>query len=264
VGRTFPVVSHRRSSNPLFAVVAALLATAAARAEPTAASVSSAAPSVAPGSGISSPAPEPPDEPFGDADRFRASLSVMALASAGLLPNVGFGGGARLGFRWRWVSAAIEGRGLRTPDFSLSPGQSAHALAGLGILSVCGIFPEPSLPLGLYSLDACFVTGVGRLAVMPNTADSLEAHPYMMLLGLRWVATWQLSPGLYFRSFLELDLNPLNVNLSFNGRTVWGGWEGEASIPPHFGGFLGFEFDIVSGQPESWQKPAKNPQDPRR
>lgn len=183
----------------------------------------------------------------------------MALTSAGLLPNVGFGGGASLGFRWRWVSVAIEGRGLRTPDFSLSPGLSAYALAGIGILDVCGLYQETNQPLGLYSLDACFLTGAGRMAVVPNEAKWEETHPYMMLLGLRWGASWQFGPGLYFRTFLELSFNPLNVNLSVDGKTVWGGWDGIATVPAHFGGVLGFAFNMVSGQPASWREPAKNP-----
>lgn len=266
--RSASMFQRCRLCAPLLAL-AALGASVPSRA--TAAPVGSAPP---PGRPLSSSAPTPgsgsvapvtgagegpSDERFGDYDRVRTDFSVLALASAGLMPNVGFGAGASAGFRWRWANVAIEGRLLGIPDFSLGEGQSAHGLAGIAVLKSCVHSHRPDRPLGIYSLGGCFLAGAGRLGVQPNgPARSEEAHPFIMLLGLRWLATWQLSSGLYLSSFLEFDANPFSVNLSLNGNTVWGG----DSLPAHFGGFLGFEFDIVGFQPARWDKPARNPDEP--
>jgi hypothetical protein len=242
----------------LLVAVAALLATVAARAAPSAVPVSSAAPATPPPAG-SRPALAPGDlaeDAFGDRDRLRTEITFMLLASAGLMPRAGLGAGLSAGFRWRWMAASLEGRVLATPSFEYASDRSASTLIGMGILSACWIYPS-ELPFHLYSLDLCALGGAGRLLIRPDLGTGVRveaAHPFMALVGVRLAASWQRWRSVYFKAFLELDVNPLITHVSYNGDTIFG-----HSINANLGGVLGFQLALVGAQPHSWFQRIPNP-----
>jgi hypothetical protein len=182
----------------------------------------------------------------------------MMLSSAGLMPRVGLGAGLSVGFRWRWLATSVEGRLLATPSFEYAPGRSASAEIAMGILSACWIYPH-ELPLHLYSIDFCAVIGAGRMLINPDIHAGARvdvAHPFTALLGMRYAASWQRWRGVYLRAFLEMDVNPLSVHVSYNGDTIFG-----QSINATLGGVLGFQVALVWDQPSTWFQRTRNPDD---
>jgi len=181
-------------------------------------------------------------------------IGFMALSSVGLLPRVGLGGGASAGIRWRWAGIGLEARFLGTPNFALDADHSAFSVAGLGILHTCAHGHARAF-LHTHSIDTCALVGFGWMAHYPTDDTGYEiAHPFMMLLGLRFGLTWQPAPGYYIKGFAEFDGNPVREHLSFNGMTVWGD-----RIPAQLGGVLGVAFNLVAAQPAKWNRPPVNP-----
>jgi hypothetical protein len=196
------------------------------------------------------------DDSFGDSDLMRGRTSIGTAFGVGFLPSPGFGASAALGLQWRRFSMAVEGRVLLTPSFSLDQDHSAWAGLVLGILSICR--QMVSLPSPLYTLDVCPIIGAGRIIVQtlnehnqPNYFAS-TAHPFTMMVGLRFPVTWQISqrkwPEFYLRTFLEGDIGLVRSHMSFNNVTIWD------KVPPA-GLTIGIEVSIVPKQPRKWAKP---------
>jgi hypothetical protein len=227
----------------------------------TAPPVSSAAPSDAP---VSTRAPgsveSPDDDSFGDSDLMRGRASMGTAFGVGVLPIPGLGPSAALGFQWRRFSMAVEGRVLLTPSFRLDQDHSAWAGLVLGILSIC--YQMASLPSPLYTLDFCPIIGAGRIIVQTLNEDNQPnyfastAHPFTLMVGLRFPVTWQISqhkwPEFYLRTFLEGEIGLVRSRVSFNNVTLWD------KVPPA-GLTIGIEVSIVAKQPRKWAKPDPDP-----
>lgn len=245
-----------RTTTPLLLLLllTAVLTTAPARAAP-AEPASSAPPAAAP---ASSPAPapaspaKPADESFENVERVRPETSFATIASVGILPASAFGVSAGFGFRWRFASLGAEGRYLHTPSFLLVKERAATAQILLGLLNAC-INHQGNLPLGIDAWQACAVAGAGAFSLVPveeSPGSSLAAvRPLMAIVGPRLGVAWQVSSGIYIKTFFEFHASLARVNLTFNGRE-------KSDAFSVVGGLFGLQLSAVLNQPARWNRPA--------